>query len=145
MRVITLLALCVVLLAPFANAQIPPAQSTVATMDDPSENWFIVKTGNGAYIYDGVSGENGHIGAVCGDGARLGGGQATGDGLWAAPQHPFVYARGDYFERQVEAGEQIAAARGGGGEDEHERNREPTSPRFQVPGSEFSRCMGRGG
>ena len=57
MRVITLLALCLTLLAPFANAQIPPAQATVATMDDPSENWFIVKTGNGAYIYDGVTGE----------------------------------------------------------------------------------------
>ncbi len=57
MRVITLLALCVVLLAPFANAQIPPAQSTVATMDDPSENWFMSTSRNGAYIYDGITGE----------------------------------------------------------------------------------------
>ena len=57
MRVITVLALCLTLVTPFANAQIAPAQSTVATMNDPSENWFISTTRQGAYIYDGVSGE----------------------------------------------------------------------------------------
>ena len=57
MRVISLLALCLMLIGPLANAQIPPRQSTVETMDDPSENWFISKTSNGAYIYDGVTGE----------------------------------------------------------------------------------------
>ena len=58
MRVITLLALCLTLLAPLANAQIPPGQSTVETMDDPSENWFIATSwGSGAYIYDGITGE----------------------------------------------------------------------------------------
>lgn len=58
MRVISRLTLCLMLVAPLANAQIPPAQSTVATMDDPSENWFIAMTwGQGAYIYDGNTGE----------------------------------------------------------------------------------------
>jgi methylamine dehydrogenase heavy chain len=57
MRVITSLALCLTLFASFANAQIPPAQATLETMDDPAENWFISKTRNGAYIYDGVTGE----------------------------------------------------------------------------------------
>ena len=57
MRVVTLLALCLTLFAPFANAQIAPAQSTIATMDDPSENWFIKKTSNGGYIFDAISGE----------------------------------------------------------------------------------------
>jgi methylamine dehydrogenase heavy chain len=58
MRVITLLALCLALFAPLANAQIPPAQATVETMNDPSENWFITLSwGGGAYIYDGISGE----------------------------------------------------------------------------------------
>ena len=57
MRVITLLALCLTLFAPLANAQIAPHTATVETMDDPGENWFISKTSNGAYIYDGVTGE----------------------------------------------------------------------------------------
>ena len=57
MRVITLLALCLTLAAYLANAQIAPHQATVETMDDPAENWFIVMTRNGAYIYDGVTGE----------------------------------------------------------------------------------------
>jgi methylamine dehydrogenase heavy chain len=57
MRVITLLALSLSLLAPLANAQIEPHTATVETMDDPGENWFITKTGNGAYIYDGTTGE----------------------------------------------------------------------------------------
>ena len=57
MRVITLAALCLMLLAPFANAQIAPRTSTVETMDDPSENWFMSTSRGGAYIYDGITGE----------------------------------------------------------------------------------------
>ena len=49
MRVITLSALSLILLAPFANAQIAPHTATVETMDDPGANWFITKTDNGAY------------------------------------------------------------------------------------------------
>lgn len=57
MRVITLLASCLTLFASLANAQIAPAQSTVETMDDPSENWFLSTSRQGAYIYDGLTGE----------------------------------------------------------------------------------------
>ena len=57
MRVITLSALSLILLAPFANAQIAPHTATVETMDDPGANWFITKTDNGAYIFDGITGE----------------------------------------------------------------------------------------
>jgi methylamine dehydrogenase heavy chain len=58
MRVITLSTLCLMLLTPLANAQIEPHTATVETMDDPAENWFIsVAWGNGAYIYDGITGE----------------------------------------------------------------------------------------
>jgi methylamine dehydrogenase heavy chain len=57
MRVITLLALCLTIFASLANAQIPPRQSTVETMDDPSENWFMSVSRQGAYIYDGITGE----------------------------------------------------------------------------------------
>ncbi len=57
MRVITFPALCLTLLASIAGAQIPPAQSTVETMDDPSANWFISTSRSGAYIYDGMTGE----------------------------------------------------------------------------------------
>jgi methylamine dehydrogenase heavy chain len=58
MRVISLLILCLMFLAPLANAQIPPRQATLETMDDPSENWFIsMPWGEGAYIYDGITGE----------------------------------------------------------------------------------------
>ena len=58
MRVITLLALCLTLFAPLANAQIEPHTATVETMNDPGENWFIsMSWGEGAYIYDGITGE----------------------------------------------------------------------------------------
>ena len=58
MRVITLSILCLMLLAPFANAQITPHTASVETMNDPAENWFISTSwGEGAYIYDGISGE----------------------------------------------------------------------------------------
>ena len=58
MRVIALICLCLTLLTPLANAQIAPHTATVETMDDPGENWFIAMPwGEGAYIYDGITGE----------------------------------------------------------------------------------------
>lgn len=57
MRVITLTTFCLMLLTRLANAQIEPHTATVETMDDPGENWFISMTRQGAYIYDGVTGE----------------------------------------------------------------------------------------
>ena len=40
-----------------ASAQITPEEISVETMPDPGANWFISKTGNGAYIFDAESGE----------------------------------------------------------------------------------------
>jgi methylamine dehydrogenase heavy chain len=57
MRVITLSTLCLILFAPLASAQIEPHTSTVETMADPGENWFISTSRQGAYIYDGITGE----------------------------------------------------------------------------------------
>ena len=61
MRVITLISLYValnlVLCIPAANAQLQPDTIGQETMSAPAENWFISKTGAGAYIYDGLSGE----------------------------------------------------------------------------------------
>jgi len=61
MRVITLISLYVALnlalCIPAANAQIQPDTIGQETMSAPAENWFISKTGAGAYIYDGLSGE----------------------------------------------------------------------------------------
>ena len=57
MRVATLSALCMALLIPVANAQIQPDTIGRETMSSPGENWFISKTGNGAYIWDGTTGD----------------------------------------------------------------------------------------
>ncbi len=54
MRVISIL---IFLLPAFAAAQITPEEISVETMDSPGSNWFISKTGNGAYIFDAESGE----------------------------------------------------------------------------------------
>ena len=40
-----------------ASAQITPEEISVETMAEPGSNWFISKTGNGAYIFDAESGE----------------------------------------------------------------------------------------
>ncbi|MCG8413151.1 MAG: hypothetical protein MI746_02930 [Pseudomonadales bacterium] len=39
------------------SAQITPEEISVETMPEPGANWFISKTGNGAYIFDAESGE----------------------------------------------------------------------------------------
>ncbi len=39
------------------RAQIEPEELTVETMSPPGSNWFIAKTGNGGYIWDGETGE----------------------------------------------------------------------------------------
>lgn len=57
MRVITPTTLCLTLFSAAALAQIAPHSATVETMDDPGENWFISTTRQGAYIYDGMTGE----------------------------------------------------------------------------------------
>lgn len=57
MRVITFAALSLALASSLANAQLAPRASTVETMDDPGANWFISTSWQGAYIYDGMSGE----------------------------------------------------------------------------------------
>jgi len=57
MRVITLIALCLTLSSPIANAQIQPEQISLETMAEPGENWFMTKTRAGAFIWDGNTGE----------------------------------------------------------------------------------------
>jgi methylamine dehydrogenase heavy chain len=57
MRVITLTALCLALSLSTANAQIQPETISVETMPTPGGNWFIAKTGGGAYIFDASSGD----------------------------------------------------------------------------------------
>ncbi len=52
-----LIPFLIFLLPAIAAAQITPEEITVETMDSPGENWFISKTGNGAYIFDAESGE----------------------------------------------------------------------------------------
>jgi methylamine dehydrogenase heavy chain len=55
MRVIVIFAIC--LWSVNALGQIQPELVGTATMPAPSKNWFIAKTGSGAYIYDAASGE----------------------------------------------------------------------------------------
>ncbi len=57
MRASTPLALILSLAVPIVSAQIPPEEITIETLDAPGENWFISKTGNGGYIFDGSTGE----------------------------------------------------------------------------------------
>ncbi len=58
MRVSTLIALYLALTIPAAHGQLQPdAAIGQETMSAPGENWFISKTGAGAYIYDALSGE----------------------------------------------------------------------------------------
>lgn len=52
-----LLSLILVAATSLAQAQITPEELTVETMGVPGTNWFISKTGNGAYIFDAENGE----------------------------------------------------------------------------------------
>lgn len=56
MRVIISVALAFAAFVPVANAQLPTETIGRATMPDPSDNWFIAKTGEGAYVWDGMTG-----------------------------------------------------------------------------------------
>ena len=57
MSTITLVGLYLTLAIPAAMAQIQPETIGTETMADPAENWFISKTSNGAYVWDGTTGE----------------------------------------------------------------------------------------
>ena len=65
MRFITKMALVLMFAAPLvprpgsapALAQIPPEQTSVATMPDAGPNWFVSKSGSGARVFDAESGE----------------------------------------------------------------------------------------
>lgn len=57
MRFISPLVIGMALLVPLASAQITPEEISVTTMPEPGANWFISKTGNGAYIFDATTGE----------------------------------------------------------------------------------------
>lgn len=57
MRFISPLVIGMALLVPLASAQITPEEISVTTMSEPGANWFISKTGNGAYIFDATTGE----------------------------------------------------------------------------------------
>ncbi|MEQ8955233.1 MAG: amine dehydrogenase large subunit [Gammaproteobacteria bacterium] len=57
MRRLALLALPILSLPMMSWAQLPAEELTLETMATPGNNWFIAKTGNGGYIWDGESGE----------------------------------------------------------------------------------------
>lgn len=52
-----LLSLVLAAAAPLALGQISPEEISVETLPEPGSNWFISKTGNGAYIFDAGNGE----------------------------------------------------------------------------------------
>lgn len=52
-----LLSLLLATMTSLVMAQIPPEEISVETLSEPGTNWFISKTGNGAYIFDAESGE----------------------------------------------------------------------------------------
>jgi methylamine dehydrogenase heavy chain len=57
MRFVFALTVLLAGLLPAAQAQIPPEEIRVEVMSEPGPNWFISKTGNGGYIFDGETGE----------------------------------------------------------------------------------------
>lgn len=57
MRAMTLAALTLPAFLSVANAQLAPETIGSETMPDPGDNWFIAKTSDGAYVWDGASGE----------------------------------------------------------------------------------------
>lgn len=58
MRVITLIALCLTLSIPLANAQIQPQTiGPSETLSGPGENWFMSVSDTAGYIYDAATGD----------------------------------------------------------------------------------------
>ena len=49
--------LCLTLLGQVAHAQLKPEMVSNATLAEPTPGWFLVKTNEGSYIFDGDSGE----------------------------------------------------------------------------------------
>lgn len=57
MRLLHVLVVATALHSSLALSQIGREEMTVETMAAPGPNWFIAKTGNGGYIFDGETGE----------------------------------------------------------------------------------------
>lgn len=57
MRIVTSSWICLALVAQGASAQLGPEQPGVATLPPPADSWFLVKSSNGSYIFDGETGE----------------------------------------------------------------------------------------
>jgi methylamine dehydrogenase heavy chain len=91
MRVITFIALCLTLTLSTAYAQIQPETISVETMPAAGPNWFISKTGEGAYIFDASSGEMHGL-------LSLSGYQAPGVEPYAARKE--FYAAESYYSRR---------------------------------------------
>ncbi len=57
MRSAFLFGVCLLLGAPASNSDIAPEEAIVETLGEPTNDWFINKTGQGAYLFDSASGE----------------------------------------------------------------------------------------
>jgi methylamine dehydrogenase heavy chain len=57
MRFVTLSLICFSLAAQVAEAQLQPEQAGVATLPAPTESWFMIKSSEGTYLFDGETGE----------------------------------------------------------------------------------------
>lgn len=49
--------ICLALTFQVAEAQLQPEQAGVATLPPPADSWFMVKSSDGTYIFDGATGE----------------------------------------------------------------------------------------
>ena len=57
MRNALLLGVCLLLGAPASQSEISPEKTTVETLGQPTDDWFINRSGTGAYLFDSASGE----------------------------------------------------------------------------------------
>ena len=57
MRSAFLFGVCLLLGAPASYSDIAPEEAIVETLGKPTDDWFINKTGEGAYLFDSASGE----------------------------------------------------------------------------------------
>ena len=57
MRSAFLFGVCLLLAAPASYSDIAPEEAIVETLGEPTDDWFINKTGEGAYLFDSASGE----------------------------------------------------------------------------------------